>query len=231
MNLPKGVKFCGVTRETDIEKAAQAGASAVGVIVRPDATLDERSENSRSISIARACELARHTPPGLEFAVAPRTADYDEIVEIGKAIGPDRMQLAQVDDPEIIRALRNSFRKRPFIKLAKVIHVGWETDLAVVDQFAPHVHLFHLDSDGDLPGGNGVPHDWNRSRSLIRRAHEHGRQAILAGGLNLINIAEAIKTAQPDGVDSESANRLGGDAVYDFGMMERFTQTALGEAP
>jgi phosphoribosylanthranilate isomerase len=48
----------------------------------------------------------------------------------------------------------------------------------------------------DLHGGSGEICDWN----LVRRAEEHG-PIILAGGLTPVNVAEAIRQAEPYGVD------------------------------
>jgi len=224
--MRRGVKFCGVTQESDIEKAVLAGAGGVGVIVRPDATLDRRSEGSRSISVERARELARKTPPNLEFVVAPRTADYDEIIGITDEIGPDRVQIAQVDDPEVVASLRNYFRRSPFVSLAKVIHVNEDTDPAVIDRFAPHVQFFQFDSGGPQPGGNGQPHDWEKSRELGDIAREYGRPVILGGGLTADNVAEAARIVRPAVIDVESANRQ--DGVYDLEMMRLFVHNAMG---
>ena len=54
--------------------------------------------------------------------------------------------------------------------------------------------------DGQL-GGTGVAHDWNMSASIARDIKV---PIILAGGLNPINVAEAIKTVRPYAVDVSS---------------------------
>ena len=50
-----------------------------------------------------------------------------------------------------------------------------------------------------LPGGNGLRADWNIAREIAR---DHS--ILLAGGLNVDNVTEAIEFVQPWGVDVSS---------------------------
>ena len=50
-------------------------------------------------------------------------------------------------------------------------------------------------------GGTGLTHDWNKSYELIKQLD---KPTFLAGGLNPNNVKEAIKTANPYGVDVNS---------------------------
>jgi phosphoribosylanthranilate isomerase len=59
--------------------------------------------------------------------------------------------------------------------------------------------------DSKLPGmygGTGVTHDWRKSR-VIKDAIHPGK-LFLAGGLNPGNVAEAVHTVNPYGVDVSS---------------------------
>lgn len=229
--MRSGVKFCGVTQEADIIKAYEAGASAIGVVVRPDETLHERSEGSRSVSIERGCELARVTPPGLDVVVAANTDEPEAVTEIGMRIGPDRIQVPRIQDPDALEALAQRFRGGATAFLTPVVKIGEESDLQagldMIDACAPNVRVFHFDTAGSLPGGNGEPHDWNISRKLAERAHERGRFVVLSGGLDHDIVAEAIGIVRPSaGVDAESANR-DADGVYDEGLMRLFVEQAM----
>jgi phosphoribosylanthranilate isomerase len=91
----------------------------------------------------------------------------------------------------------------PGIALVQVVHV---VDAASVDYAvaaAAHVDALLLDS-GNLSlavrqlGGTGRTHDWTLSRR-IRDAI--GIPLFLAGGLSPANVAEAIATVQPFGLD------------------------------
>ncbi|NWG91283.1 MAG: phosphoribosylanthranilate isomerase, partial [Parvularculaceae bacterium] len=47
-------------------------------------------------------------------------------------------------------------------------------------------------------GGTGDVHDWSISRRVVESC---GRPVFLAGGLNPLNVVEAIRAARPFGVD------------------------------
>ena len=50
-------------------------------------------------------------------------------------------------------------------------------------------------------GGTGLTHDWNKSNEMVKKLN---KPTFLAGGLNPDNVKEAIKTAEPYGVDVNS---------------------------
>ncbi|HEX5744463.1 MAG TPA: hypothetical protein VFX84_03395, partial [Candidatus Saccharimonadales bacterium] len=132
-----------------------------------------------------------------------------------------------VEDPELTAALKDRYRAGPVPDLAQVIHVDDYTEPDVIDAYVPHVRYIHLDSAGPLPGGNGVTHDWERSRGITDRAREHGRFVILSGGLHAGNVAAGVEAVRPDGVDVESGIRSGYD-VYSQSLMQDFVRNATG---
>jgi phosphoribosylanthranilate isomerase len=67
-------------------------------------------------------------------------------------------------------------------------------------------------------GGTGRIHDWTLSRKIVETVPV---PVILAGGLNAENVAEAIDTVQPFGVDLCSGVRTAG-ALDDQKLLEFF---------
>jgi phosphoribosylanthranilate isomerase len=66
---------------------------------------------------------------------------------------------------------------------------------------------------------NGVAFDWSLS-------HNTGKKLIVAGGLDASNVAEAIRTAKPWGVDASS--RLeSAPGVKDHDKVRQFVEAAL----
>jgi phosphoribosylanthranilate isomerase len=93
-----------------------------------------------------------------------------------------------------------------------VIHVESESALGLIDQYAPHVHAFLLDSGRPtLPtpeyGGTGRTHDWSVSAEFVRRSPH---PVFLAGGLSAGNVGEALRKVRPFGVDLCSGVRTAG---------------------
>jgi phosphoribosylanthranilate isomerase len=223
--MTEGVKFCGIMNKMDLHKAEQAGGTAVGVIVRPDSTYDLRSPKSHSLNIDRALEL-RDTP--LEFVLVARTGILEEITDMAEILCPDRLQLAEGEDPPTLaRAVSEHFEGNDFgPEIAQVIRIDADTEPDIVDEF--DVDFIHLDSPGPQPGGNNVTHDWQKSRQLADRAKAQGKRVILAGALSIYNVARAIRVVEPDEVDAESANRK--FDVYNQHLMRLFVERALGTA-
>ena len=73
-------------------------------------------------------------------------------------------------------------------------------------------------------GASGKTHDWNISRSIVQNVKT---PVILAGGLSIENLQEAIAKVQPWGVDSLThTNKLmdDGSFVKDFKKVEEFVK-------
>ena len=74
--------------------------------------------------------------------------------------------------------------------------------LQTLDAWQPYAERFVLDTyHPTLLGGTGLTQDWARLREVCARAP---RPILLAGGLNPENVADAIRTARPAGVDVSS---------------------------
>jgi phosphoribosylanthranilate isomerase len=74
--------------------------------------------------------------------------------------------------------------------------------LQTLDALQAHAERFVLDAyHPTLLGGTGLTQDWSRLRAVCARAP---RPILLAGGLNPENVADAVRTAHPAGVDVSS---------------------------
>ena len=74
--------------------------------------------------------------------------------------------------------------------------------LQTLDALHAHAERFVLDTyHPTLLGGTGLTQDWARLREVCARAP---RPILLAGGLNPENVADAVRTAHPAGVDVSS---------------------------
>jgi phosphoribosylanthranilate isomerase len=74
--------------------------------------------------------------------------------------------------------------------------------LQTLDALHAHAARFVLDAyHPTLLGGTGLTQDWSRLREVCARAP---RPIMLAGGLTPENVADAIRTARPAGVDVSS---------------------------
>jgi len=193
------VKICGMTNVEDALIAVEAGADALGFVFWKG--------SARHVEPATVRAITRELPP----FVSPVGVFVDETVrEMERLIaecGLAYVQLHGQESPELCA----HFGERAI----KVIRVKDVQSLQGLDRY--HVRAFLLDAYADgRPGGTGRSFDWALADSVRGLA-----RVIIAGGLTPENVAEAIRQAQPWGVDvSSGVERVPGkkdpDKVHRF---------------
>ena len=76
-------------------------------------------------------------------------------------------------------------------------------------------------------GALGVTHDWNMSRRIVDVTRI---PVVLAGGLGPDNVAEAIRSVRPAGVDSKTRTDKDGSHTKDLERVRRFLEAARAAA-
>jgi phosphoribosylanthranilate isomerase len=209
------VKICGITRKEDLSAAAAAGADAVGFVVGV-------SSSPRDISLSKAEKLIRHTPPFVKTVLVTVPTSLEELIATCEALNPDAVQI-HGENLQDFGAIKNRLLNTLLIGAVKA------NAEAVVDKAEEAAMMFdavHLDSFANGKyGGTGVVHDWNASQRVKRAIYP--KPLILAGGLNPENVAEAVCTVEPYGVDVSSGveRHLG---IKDHQKMVEFVRNAKG---
>jgi phosphoribosylanthranilate isomerase len=185
------IKICGNTSLADAQLAAEAGANAVGFVFAP---------SPRSVTAAQAAQIVQQLPAVLEKIGVFVDAGFEEIASTVEAAGLTGVQL-HFDAPAALPAqLRESFG--PKLRILGVVHfdarAGKRVAAIARDE---HIDALLLDSRTTAAvGGTGVAFDWNAARGLIFDTNGPTK-FIAAGGLTPENVAEAIATLRPWGVD------------------------------
>lgn len=174
------VKICGITTVADATMAVRAGADAIGL------NFYERS--SRVVSVARARRIVASLPPFVWAVGVFVNATAATINRLCREVGLHVVQL-HGDEPE---ALISSLHRPVY----RALHVG--TKRLVVSSFRSASALV-LDAAQPGFGGGGRTFDWSRAKAIAAR-----RPVLLAGGLTPENVAAAIATVHPLGVDVAS---------------------------
>ena len=133
-------------------------------------------------------------------------------------------RLASHDEYQRLRALVEG------VTLVQVIHVLDESSIDEAVELAPFVDRLLLDSGNPRLavkelGGTGRTHDWALS-ARIRAATD--RPLLLAGGLRVDNVGEAITTVRPFGIDVCSGVRT--DGALDSDKLARFAHAVFAAA-
>lgn len=181
------VKICANTSLADALLAAEAGADAVGFVFAP---------SPRRVTVEQAAAIVPHLPAALESIGVFVDASLEEIAATVERCGLTGVQLHFDAAPELTAALRARFGAK--LRILRVVHFGAGAAQALPND--PSVDAVLVDSrTAKAVGGTGKTFDWiEASRTLFR---ESALRLAVAGGLHPENVAEAIATLRPWGVD------------------------------
>ncbi len=204
------IKICGLKTPEALEAALNGGASHVGFIFF--------HKSPRNIQPGLAGEL-RHAARGKARAVAV-TVDADDtfLDAIVGAMAPDMLQLHGKETPERVSAVKARYG----LPVIKAFPISEPADLAKIGRFAGVADRLLLDAKppagSELPGGNGVSFDWSLLTTLDRSV-----DYMLSGGLNAANVGDALRIANPPGIDVSSGVESA-PGVKDPALIEQFFQ-------
>jgi phosphoribosylanthranilate isomerase len=179
------VKVCGIRSIAEGRAALEAGANFLGFIFwTPGKRYIAPSDAALIISTLRRDSLD-WSAVGVFVDPSP-----GEVSEASDLCGLDYVQLSGQEPAELVAAM-----PRPTVK---AIHVraGYESAAAeTIISDALGAHLYLLDTHAEtLPGGTGVAFDWAALQPI-------GPRCLVAGGLKPTNVARALATLTPLGVD------------------------------
>jgi phosphoribosylanthranilate isomerase len=164
----------------------------------------------------------RRVRPDVQTFLLTSLTRSEAIAEQHARCGTSALQLVDQVPHGDLRRLRGAC---PGVKLVQVIHVLGDLSVAEAREAAPFVDALLLDSGNPHApvkelGGTGRTHDWATSRRI--RDAVWPLPVYLAGGLRADNVAAAIATVQPHGVDLCSSVRSQG--ALDAGKLDTFFQ-------
>jgi phosphoribosylanthranilate isomerase len=188
------VKICANTSLADARLAVAAGADAVGFVFAP---------SPRRVTAAQVAAITRELPAEVEKIGVFVGADIEEIVETVEHAGLTGAQLHDEGLGGLAEGLRAKFG--PVLRILQVVHFGPDASRELRAAAAdPNIDGVLIDSrTATAVGGTGVVFDWVEARETIFSPGS-GLRLIAAGGLNPDNVAEAITTLRPWGVDVAS---------------------------
>ncbi|WP_121822521.1 phosphoribosylanthranilate isomerase [Halostella salina] len=194
-------KVCGITRETDLRAAVDAGADAVGVIC------DVPVDTPREVSPDRAADLVAAVPPFVTSVLVTMSESAAAAADLVDRVGPDAVQAHGDLPPTAIADLTDAVDAA----VIKSVDAAEPERAADYDGVADALLVDSVSEGGG--GGTGETHDWERTREATR-----GLDAplVLAGGLTPDNVADAVRTVDPFAVDVASGvERAPGEKDHD----------------
>jgi phosphoribosylanthranilate isomerase len=182
------VKVCGIRSVTEGRTAIEAGADYLGFnFWRPSKRYIEPRHAADIIT-----ELRRVS---LDWSAVGVFADptLQDVRQAAELCGLDYVQLSGDESVELVGQM-----PRPTLKVVHVRTGVEQVAAGLVQDDAYHAYAYLLDThDTLLPGGSGKAFDWAALRAI-------GPRCLVAGGLRPDNVATAIATLAPLGVDVAS---------------------------
>ena len=197
------VKICANTSLEDAIKAVEFGADALGFVF---------AASKRQVTAAQVQAITRELPQSVETVGVFAGADADAIARAVEEAGLKSVQLHGGLDLALAATLVD--RLGPEIQIIHTAH--WSVDpgadasapvaaaLSSLNAFAGSPRLLVDAKLSGSSGGLGLSFDWSAARSVLASAPETRVRVIVAGGLRPDNVAEAVHTLRPWGVDVAS---------------------------
>jgi len=173
------VKICGLSKAEHVRAAIAAGADAVGFVF---------AASVRRVDPSHAATIAKEVPDTIKKVAVMLHPTNEEWQAVLRDFSPDVLQtdagdFADLDVPDTVECW-------PVYREGNIVTGTSDTFNTVSGTF-----LYE-----GAKSGQGETVDWSRAAGIAQRGN-----MILAGGLGAHNVAEAIATVMPFGVDVSSA--------------------------
>lgn len=189
------VKICGLTDSATLAAAVSGGAAFVGFVFFP--------ASPRALAPADAAPLAAAVPPVTKRIGVVVDADDATLEHILADVDLDMLQCHGAESPTRVAGIRARFG-RPVIK---AIAVADGEDIRKARQYEEAADMLLFDGrpppTASRPGGNATTFEWSLLRSRDWRL-----PWILAGGLNIDNLAAAVAESGAMIIDVSSGLEL-----------------------
>jgi phosphoribosylanthranilate isomerase len=208
------IKFCGLTRRSDAELAAEAGAAYGGAILAPG--------GKRSITPEAAAVLFADL--ALTRVGVFVDASVDEMRRAAETARLDVLQLHGSESPAVAATLREEGGWTVW----KAVRLRDPDELArALADYAGAVDGLHVEGWSPLaPGGTGTSFDWD-ALAARRELIPGSLSFVVAGGLTPDNVARAAALLRPDVLDVSSGVELS-PGVKDPAAIRAFVAAVRG---
>lgn len=176
------VKICGITRASDVQAAAEAGADALGLVFYPP--------SPRFLALEQARALRRTVPPFVSAVALFVNPSAEEVERVLERVQPDALQFHGEETPEFCARFGV-----PYIKACRV-----RPGVDLLEYWRPFSGASGWLADAYVEGygGAGARFDWTLVPAKL------DRPLIVSGGLRRDNVRQAIRALRPWAVDVSS---------------------------
>ena len=183
------IKVCGINDEISMNTALKCKIDYIGVVFYPN--------SPRNISINQSRQLLKSRNNITKIVALTVDPNDDFLNEIKQYVNPDYIQLHGNENPNRCMDIKKNFN----IPIIKGVNVKNKSNLQkLTTDFEDICDILLLDAPSEaLPGGNGKKFDWK-----ILQDFKSKKKWMLAGGLNIENIENAIDITKAPAIDISS---------------------------
>ena len=210
------IKICCINAIAEAKLAISFGAAAVGLV-------GKMPSGPGPIEDELIASIIKTIPPPIGSFLLTSETKAEDIVAHQRRVRSNTIQIVDALTERNYTLIREHL---PSIKLVQVVHVIDESSVDEAIELSAEADALLLDSGNPKLavkelGGTGRVHNWQLSKKIVEQSKV---PVFLAGGLNATNVAEAIETVQPFGIDVCSGVRTNGD--LDATKLEAFFKSA-----
>ena len=190
--VPK-IKICCISSIEEANLAIAQGAAALGLVAK-------MPSGPGIISDELIYTIAKAVPISIDTFMLTSETSAEAIIKHHKKTNTSTIQIVDALSEGTYAQIKNTL---PSIKIVQVIHILNEASIEEALRISEQVDALLLDSGNpnlqtkEL-GGTGRVHNWNLSRKIVEQSK---RPVYLAGGINPMNIKQAVEEVQPYGID------------------------------
>jgi phosphoribosylanthranilate isomerase len=183
------IKICGLTREQDVDAAAEAGADAIGFVLY--------SKSPRYVTPERAAMLARRLPAFVTPVLLFVNATPGLVRQACEQLPNATLQFHGDETPQLCLALAKASSDRPYPRpFLRAARIPLDDGALAFDlvQFANNyltAQAILLDAHVEDYGGAGKTFNWSLLPPSVN-AH-----LVLSGGLTSANVGDGITQVRP----------------------------------
>jgi phosphoribosylanthranilate isomerase len=187
------IKLCGLSQPQDVAVAVECGADAIGLVFY--------EKSPRHVQIEQARALLAGLPPYVSAIGLFVNAGLEDVRQVLARVPLSGLQFHGDESPQQCAAIAEAL-SRPFTRALRIKPEMQASDLLEYERAcrsaSPHFSGLLLDTWVDAYGGSGKVFDW----SLVPK--ELAPRVVLSGGLNALNVTEAVTRVRPHAIDVSS---------------------------
>jgi phosphoribosylanthranilate isomerase len=189
--MPVPAKICGLSTPETLDAAIKGGASHVGLVFFP--------KSPRNVILEKAAALSARAANRAQVVGLFVDPDPDFIDAVRQTVRLDVIQLHGDERPALAARISMSHG----LEVWKAIPLRIADDLKLASKYRGSVSRVLYDAKApngaEVPGGTGLRFDWT-----MLQGFNHPLPWLLAGGLDALNLREAVRVTGATHLDVSS---------------------------